>query len=122
MTAIRRAFAALEWLLVLPAVIFFLSLLLAVVQPVLGTGRIVGWYAHHLILGLYVALCGMPVAALAAGSAFMLHDWSGEAGLRQKLLEARGALREVLAPSLIAAAMLTACATLVLVALHLVTE
>ena len=108
MTAIRRAFAALEWLLVLPAGVFFLSLLLAVVQPALGTGRIVGWYAHHLILGLYGALCAMPLAALAAGSAFMLHT--------------RGARRDGLARSLIAAAMLTACATLVLVALHLVTE
>lgn len=122
MKGIRPAFAALEVLLVLPAAIFLLALALAVIQPVFGTGHIVGWYARHLVLGLYVSLFALPLAALAGGCAFTLYGWNRDGGLRRFVLEAIRGAREQWAHLLVAAAAVTAGLTLLVVALHMITE
>ena len=121
MRAVYRALAAIELLLLLPAIVFFGALFLRAVQPVIGTGRVVSWYAHHVVLGLYVALVAMPVAALITGSAVMWRSWRIEGEFRRRALQVFTAVRGNVESLLIAASTLMAGAILALVAMHLIT-
>jgi len=56
MSTIKRTLAVIELLLVFPAALFKMALFLREVQPLAQTGRLVEWFSHHVVLGLYVAL------------------------------------------------------------------
>ncbi len=73
---------AVESLRVAPGSLFMLALVLRDVQPALQTGRVVTWSGHHLILGLYVRLAAMPLAALLIGSTAIHNSWRNDLRLR----------------------------------------
>ncbi len=119
---IRRTLAIIELLLVFPAVLFMAAVFLRAVQPLAGTGLLIDWFSHHVVLGLYVFLIVMPLAAFAVGCAMVLHSWRGDSNFRHAVLDLFTIVRTHLAPMLIAVATLMAGGVLAMVALHLVTE
>ncbi|MBU6400710.1 MAG: hypothetical protein KGS61_10350 [Verrucomicrobia bacterium] len=122
MKSLKRSLAAVEWLLVLPAVLFMAALFLREVQPLAQTGRLVEWFSHHLVLGLYVCLIAMPLAALVGGCAIVERTWRADPEFRRAALETFATLRAHAESLLVAGATLVAGGILVIVALHLVTE
>ena len=122
MKPVTRAIAAMEIVLVLPAALFMASIFLKPVQPLLNTWRIIEWYARHTVLGLYLFLCAMPLAAFVVGIAATLRSWRRDAELRQAARRIYDALGAHAAQALIAGATLMAGGMLAIVALHLVTE
>jgi hypothetical protein len=79
MRTIKRTLAVIELLLVFPAALFMIALFLREVQPLAQTGRLVEWFSHHVVLGLYVALIAMPLAAFVVGCAIVLRSWRSDA-------------------------------------------
>ena len=67
-------------------------------------GRLVEWFSHHVILGLYVFLIAMPLTAFVIGCAIVLRSWSSDAAFRQATLESFTMVRAHLASLLIAGA------------------
>lgn len=122
MKTIKPALAILELLLVLPAALFMTALFLREVQPLAQTGRLVDWFSHHLILGLYVFLIAMPLAALVAGCAITLRSWRGDTEFRRDTLAIFATARARWAALLVAVTTLMAGGILALVAMHLITE
>lgn len=122
MKSIKPAAAIVELLLVLPAALFMTALFLREVQPLAQTGRLVDWFSHHVIVGLYIFLIAMPLAALVMGCTIVLSSWRSDAELRRAALVTLTAARAHLAPLLIAAATVMAGGILGTVALHLITE
>lgn len=122
MRLVRRDVALVEILLVAPSALFMSALFLRDVQPALETGRLVDWYVHHFIVGLYVFLFGMPLAALFIGSTLLVRVWRGDLELRRGAGNAVALLRPHAAVLLIAAATLAAVGILAVVMLHMVTE
>jgi hypothetical protein len=61
MKTVKRTIAVVELLLVCPAALFMIALFLREVQPLMQTGRLVEWFSHHVVLGLYVFLVAMPL-------------------------------------------------------------
>lgn len=120
--AIKPTIAVIESILVLPALLFMTALFLREVQPLAGTGLLVDWFSHHVVLGLYVFLVAMPLAALAAGSAIVLRSWRSDAEFRRAGQEMFETLRAHAASLVIAAATLTAGSILVIVAMHMITQ
>jgi cytochrome b561 len=122
MGANRRAVAAVEVLLIAPAALFMLSLFLREVQPLAQTGRVVEWFTHHLVLGLYVSLFSMPLAAFIAGCAVLLRSWRNDPQFRASRLKLLLAARDQWASLLVATATVFAAGILFIVALHMLTE
>lgn len=122
MKTIRPALAILELLLVSPAALFMAALFLREVQPLAQTGRLVDWFSHHVILGLYVFLIAMPLAALVVGFAIVLLGWRSDREFRRDTLAIFTIARAQWAALVVAAATLTAGGILAIVALHLITE
>jgi hypothetical protein len=122
MGANKRAVAVVELLLIAPAVLFMVSLFVREVQPLAQTGRVVGWFAHHLVLGLYVSLFSMPLAAFIAGCAVLLHSWRNDPKFRTTTANLLIAAKDQWASLLVAAATVSAAGILFIVALHLLTE
>jgi hypothetical protein len=122
MKAIQRTIAILELFLVFPAVLFMVALFLREVQPLAQTGRLVEWFSHHVVLGLYVFLIAMPLAAFVIGCAIVLRSWRSDAEFRRATLEIFTAVRAHVASLLIAGATLMAGGILVMVAMHMITE
>jgi hypothetical protein len=122
MKTIRPIVAIIESLLVFPAALFMIALFLREVQPLAQTGRLVDWFSHHVVLGLYVFLVAMPVAALILGSALVLHTWRGDAEFRRATLEIFNTARAHAASLLIVGATLMAGSILAIVAMHMITE
>ena len=82
----KRAFAAAEAALVVPAVFFFIALFLRnfvpANDPANGPQQVVMWYAgRHWTL--WILLVGLPLAALMLGSLTLLRSWRENAALRQ---------------------------------------
>jgi len=122
MKTIKRTIAIVELLLVFPAALFMTALFLREVQPLAQTGRLVDWFSHHMVLGLYVFLVAMPLAAFVVGFAFVLRSWRSDAGFRRATLEIFTTVRAHLASLLIAGATLMAGGILAIVAMHMITE
>jgi hypothetical protein len=122
MDANKRFIAIMELILVTPASLFMIALFLRAVQPAAQTGRLVGWFSHHLILGLYVFLVLMPLAAFIVGCTVVIRTWRTDLEYRRAMLNILTAAREHLASLLTIVATLMAGAILALVAMHMITE
>jgi len=107
---------------VTPASLFMIALFLRDVQPAAQTGRLVAWFSHHLILGLYISLFSMPLAAFVIGCAVVLRSWRSDAELRDAALRILTTARGHLATLLVAVATLVAGGILAIVGMHMITE
>lgn len=121
-----RYIAAIELLLIGPAVLFMSSLIVRNLQPTTyepaqTAQRVVDWFAVHPLLCLDIFLITLPLVALVMGFMTVLRLWREDAGLRQKAWEMLRAVRAHLATLLIAAATLAAGSILGIVALHMIT-
>jgi hypothetical protein len=122
MKTIKRTIAIIELLLVFPAALFMIALFLREVQPLAQTGRLVDWFSHHVVLGLYASLILMPLVAFVVGCAIVLRSWRSDAEFRRTTLEIFTAIRANVASLLIAGATLMAGGILAIVAMHMITE
>lgn len=127
MTKNIHAIAALELLLVFPAVLFMTSLFVRNLQPLQyeparTAQQIVAWYSARTYIGLWVLLIALPMAVLGIGSGTLLRLWNRDAALRQNARAALSLVRENLAALLTAAATLAAGGILAIVALHVLTD
>jgi hypothetical protein len=127
MNTIKRAIAAIEFLLILPAALFMTALFMREVQPQQAepahtAGRIVAWYAASPRLGLWVLLMALPFVVLVTGCATLVRGWNSDAGLRQAAREMLVIVRAHLATLIVAAATLVAGGVLAIVALHSLTD
>ena len=122
MKTINRTIAIIELLLVLPAALFMTALFFREVQPLAQTGLLVDWFSHHVVLGLYVFLIAMPLAAFFIGSAMVLHGWRKDVEFRQATLKVFTTFRAHVASLLIAGATLMAGGILAIVAMHMIGE
>jgi hypothetical protein len=122
MKTINRTIAIIELLLVFPAALFMVALFLREVQPMAQTGRLVDWFSHHVVLGLYVSLIAMPLTAFVVGGAIVLRSWRCDAEFRRATLEILKTARTHIASLLIAVATLMAGGVLAIVAMHMIGE
>jgi hypothetical protein len=127
MNATKRALAATELLLVLPASLFMTALFVRNVQPepyepAQTARRLVDWFSARPRLGLDVFLIALPLAALGIGCATVLRSWRSDEELRQAASKTLAAVRAHLATLLIAGATLVAGCILAIVALHMITD
>lgn len=128
MTTFRRAIAAAELLMVLPAVLFFSSLFVrnltpVQIEPAHTAQAIVAWYTHlPVAVGLWALLMGLPFAVFALGAATLVAAWRADERLRDAARMGLIALRAHFAIVVIALATTTAGAALVFVAVHALTD
>jgi hypothetical protein len=123
----KRAVAATELLLILPAALFMTALFVRNLQPqqyepAHTAQRIVNWYASQPHVGLWAFLMILPFAVLVIGCAALLRSWNRDADLRQAARQTLAAIRAHLATVCVAAATLTAGGVLAIVALHVLTD
>ena len=122
----RRAFAAVEVILIFPAALFMTSLFVRNWQPLeyepaRTAARIVDWYAARTHLGLWVFLLAFPLAVLACGSIVLARSWRTDSQLREASRQALAIVRTHLATLLVAIATVAAAGFLAIVALHVIT-
>jgi cytochrome b561 len=122
MKTIKPTVALVELTLVLPAALFMTALFLREVQPLAQTGRVVDWFSHHVVLGLYVFLIAMPLSALVTGCITVLRHWQSDSEFRGATLQLFTTARAHVASLIIAGATLMAGGILAIVAMHLITE
>jgi hypothetical protein len=127
MKTIQRSLAALELLLVFPAVLFMTSLVARSIQPqqyepALTAERIVDWYATHPPIGLFLLLIALPLAVLAIGTATLLREWRRNEAMRTAARQTFAFIRAYASTLLIAATTATAVGILAIVALHIATD
>jgi hypothetical protein len=127
MKTIKRTIATAELLLVFPAVLFMTALFARNLQPeqyepARTALRLVEWFSVRPVLGLYVFLMALPLAAFIIGGTVVLRSWRGDAELRRAALETLAIVRAHLATLLIAGATLVAGAILAIVAMHVITD
>ncbi len=127
MKAFTRLIAATELALVAPAAAFMAALFArnltpAAVEPAHTAARVVEWFSRHLVLGLYVFLFALPLAALFLGSGTLWRRWKGEPALRHAVRELLATARAQAALLLVAGATLVAGGILAIVALHALTD
>lgn len=127
MKIFARFLAALELLLVFPAVLFMASLFLRSIQPVQlepahSAQAIVDWYAARPVLGLWVLLGALPMAVLAMGLINLRYEWRRNEELREATRNALALIRSHAASMLVASATVVACCILLIVALHVLTN
>jgi hypothetical protein len=127
MKTIHRSLAALELLLVFPAVLFMTALFLRSIQPIKyeparTAQRIIDWYASSVHVGLWLLLIGMPLSVLIIGSATLMRGWRRDPDLRDATLKFLGLIRAHAATLLIAGTTVTASGILAIVALHMITD
>jgi hypothetical protein len=127
MQTLKRAIAATELILIVPAALFMTALFVRNVQPLQyepahTAQRIVMWYAARPHVGLWVFLIALPFVVLVTGCATLLRNWNDDVQLRQAAAQAFTALRAHLAMVFVAAATLTAGGVLAIVTLHVLTD
>jgi len=127
MKTTHRSLAALELLLVFPAVLFMTALFARNVQPLQyeparTAQRIVDWYAARPHLGLWVLLIALPLAVLTIGSLTLAHEWRRDQDLRDATHQAIALMRSHASSLLIAGATAAACGILAIVTLHVLTD
>jgi hypothetical protein len=127
MQTLKRAIAATELILIVPAALFMTALFVRNVQPLQyepahTAQRIVMWYAARPHVGLWVFLIALPFVVLVTGCATLLRSWNDDVQLRQAAAQAFTALRAHLAMVFVAAATLTAGGVLAIVTLHVLSD
>ncbi|HTX65082.1 MAG TPA: hypothetical protein VMD31_04880 [Opitutaceae bacterium] len=127
MKLLKHPVAALEVLLVTPAVLFMTALFVRDLQPqqfepARSAQQIVAWYAARPRVGLWGLLIGLPFAVLVTGSVLLLRQWQADAALRQDVRGTLAVLRAHFATLLVAGAMCAAAGILAIVALHVATD
>jgi hypothetical protein len=121
-------FAALEWLLMLPAAVFLSAAAFRGLQPVQHEpartcAAIVAWTVAHVSrLGAAILFLGMPGVVVLAGGGTLLRIWRADATLRQDSAMTFAILRRHLTVGLLTAAVLLAGAVLAAVVVHNVTD
>lgn len=126
MKTIHRSVAALELLLIFPAVLFMTALFARNIQPqqfepAHTAQRIVDWYAARTHIGLWLLLIAFPLTVLLTGCFALVRNWRNDAGLREAARSALSAVRSHFAQFLVGVATLTAGGILAIVAIHLIT-
>jgi hypothetical protein len=127
MKTIPRFLAALELLLVFPAVLFMASLFARDIQPIQyeparSAQLIVDWYAARPHIGLWILLIALPLAVLSIGLAALLREWRRDEELREATLKVLALIRSHASALLIAGATTAAGCILAVVALHVLTD
>jgi hypothetical protein len=127
MKTIRRSLAALELMLVFPAVLFMTALFARSIQPIEyepahTAQRIVDWYASSTRVGLWLLLIALPLAVLVIGSITLLNSWRRDPDLRDATLKALGLFRAHAETLLISCATATSFCILTIVAFHMITD
>jgi len=126
LSAIKRAVAAAEVLLIFPAALFVTGLFVRDLQPqpfepAHTAERVVMWYAARPWT-LWVLLIALPFAVLVIGWATLIRSWKDDAELRQAARHTLATIRAHLATLFVAAATLTAGGILGMVAIHMLTD
>ena len=119
--------AATETILILPALLFMVSLFMRDVQPqqyepAHTAQRIVDWYAARPNLGLSLSLIALPLLVLFTGAFTLFRSWKSDDQLRRDVWQAVGSVRSHIATAVVALATVTAAGILGIVALHVVTD
>lgn len=127
MKSIHSALAAVEALLVFPAVLFMTALFVRNLQPqqyepAHTAQRIVDWYAARPHVGLWLLLIASPLAVLFSGAVTLLRAWRHGPQLQAAAFEVAVIVRAHFASLLVAVSTLTAGGILAIVALHMLTE
>lgn len=127
MKMIHRSLAALELLLIFPALLFLGSLVARSLQPQQYqpahlAQQIVDWYATHPPVGLFVLMIALPLAVLVIGMATLLREWRRNQAFRTAALQVIAIVRANAATLLIAATTITASGVLAIVALHMMSD
>jgi hypothetical protein len=123
----RLSIAAVEVLLIFPAVLFMAALFIRSTaplqyEPAHTAQGVVMWYAARRHFGLWVLLFALPLTALVAGSVTLMRNWRRDPELRLATRQILSALRAHLAMLLVAAVSVTAAGILAIVALHVLTD
>lgn len=123
----RRPLAALELLLVFPAVLFMTALFARDIQPpqfepAHTAQRIVDWYASSVHVGLWILLIALPLTVLIIGSTTLLRAWRRDPAFHDAAIQMFGVIRAHAATLLIACSTATAFGILAIVALHVMTD
>ena len=119
--------AAAETILILPALLFMVSLFMRNVQPqqyepAHTAQRIVNWYAARPNLGLSLFLIALPMGVLFTGAFTLFRSWKSDDQLRRDVLQVVDSVRSHFATAVVAAATVTAGGILAIVALHVITD
>ena len=127
MKTILRSLAALELLLVFPAMLFMTALFARNIQPqqfepAHTAQLIVDWFAARPHLGLWVLMIALPLAVLAIGLTTVTRAWRRDQALRSDAIQMYGVIRAQGAMLLIASATVAAGGILAVVALHIITD
>ena len=128
MKTFKRAIAATELLLILPATLFMAALFMRNVQPeeyqpAHTAALIVNWYAHGPVwLTLWILLMAMPLAVLLLGGATLLRSWKDDFELRQAARQMAASIRRHFATLLVALATIGAAGILAIVAMHAISD
>lgn len=118
-----RIIAALQLLLIFPAVLFMAALLLRSLQPqqyepAHSAQLVVLWYAARM-WSLWILLLALPITVLVAGAATLLRSWNRDTALPGAARQLLAAIRSQLAMLVVAAATLAAGGILAIVVLHM---
>lgn len=121
-----RIVAALQLVLILPAVLFMTSLLLRSLQPqqyepAHSAQQVVLWYAARM-WSLWILLLALPIAVLVTGCATLLLGWKRDAALPSAARQLLAVVRAQFAMLVVAAATLTAGGILAIVVLHMLAD
>jgi hypothetical protein len=127
MKTTRRSLAALELLLVFPAVLFMIALFARNLQPqqfepAHTAQLIVDWYAARTQVGLWLFLIAFPLTVLIVGVVTLIREWRRDESLRDAARKMLGLVRAHVATLLIALTTATAFGILAIVALHVITD
>ena len=119
--------AAAETILILPALLFMVSLFMRNVQPqqyepAHTAHRIVDWYAARPNLGLSLFLIALPLGVLFTGAFTLFRSWKSDDQLRRDVLQVVDSVRAHFATAVVAVATVTAGGILAIVALHVITD
>jgi hypothetical protein len=123
----KRAIAAMEVLLILPAMLFMTALFVRNLQPLQyeparTAERIVMWYSERPRVGLWVLLMALPFSVFVSGCATLVHGWKHEIGLPEAVRQTLAIIRAHVLTLFVAAATLAAAGVLAIVAVHALSD
>lgn len=125
---LKRAIAATEVVLILPAAVFMAALLVRNVtplpnEPAATAQRVVMWYAHlPPQVGLWGLLSLMPLAVVGLGGLAILTSWQTDESLRSAVGDVARAVRAHAAMVLTALTTVVAAGILAFVVVHMMTD
>ena len=121
-----RIIAALQLVLLFPAVLFMTSLVVRELQPqqyepAHSAQQVVMWYAARM-WSLWILLLALPIAVLVTGCATLLRNWNRDAAVSTAARQLLGVIRAQFSTLVIAAATLAAGGILTIVVLHMLAD